>query len=52
MTIQDNIEKINERLTDLYGCIADDHDKAHFEWLVERIKTEISVSEIVMGGRI
>ena len=51
MTTKDSIEEVNQRLTALYGLISDDHDKAHFEWLVEKIITEISVSEIAMGGR-
>ena len=46
-----SIEEVNERLTTLRGGIADDQDKLHFEWLVERIITEIKTSEIAMGGR-
>lgn len=51
MTTKDSIEEVNKRLTALYGLIADDHDKSHFEWLVGRIITEISTSEIAMEGR-
>ena len=48
MTINDDIEDINEHLIALYGRIADEGSKAHFEYLLEKITMEIRLTEITM----